>query len=44
MATAMTMNGAGIVEKVAEARASFRGGRTRPGSWRRAQLEALKAL
>ena len=44
MATTMTMNGAGIVEKVAEARASFRGGRTRPGSWRRAQLEALKAL
>ena len=44
MATTTTMNGAGIVEKVAEARASFRGGRTRPGSWRRAQLEALKAL
>ncbi len=40
----MTMNVAGIAEKVAEARASFRGGRTRPGSWRRAQLEALKAL
>ena len=32
------------MEKVAKARASFRGGRTRPGSWRRAQLEALKAL
>jgi aldehyde dehydrogenase (NAD+) len=44
MATTMTMNEAGIVEKVAEARASFRGGRTRPGSWRRAQLEALKSL
>ena len=44
MATTMTMNEAGIVEKVAEARASFRGGRTRPGSWRRAQLEALKPL
>ena len=44
MATTMTMNGAGIAEKVAEARASFRGGRTRPASWRRAQLEALKAL
>ena len=35
MATTMTMNGAGIVEKVAKARASFRGGRTRPASWRR---------
>ncbi len=44
MATATTSSGAGIVEKVAEARASFRLGRTRPGSWRRAQLEALKAL
>ena len=44
MATTMTMNEAGITEKVAKARASFRGGRTRPGSWRRAQLEALKAL
>ena len=43
-ATATTMNGAGIAEKVADARASFRGGRTRPASWRRAQLEALKAL
>ena len=39
-----TIGGAGIAEKVAEARASFRGGRTRPGSWRRAQLEALKSL
>ena len=44
MATTMTMNEAGIVEKVAEARASFRSGRTRPSSWRRAQLEALKSL
>jgi aldehyde dehydrogenase (NAD+) len=44
MATTMTMNEAGIVEKVANARASFRDGRTRPGSWRRAQLGALKAL
>jgi aldehyde dehydrogenase (NAD+) len=44
MATTMTMNEAGIAEKVAKARASSRGGRTRPGSWRRAQLEALKAL
>ena len=34
MAATITMNGAGIVEKVAEARASFRGGRTRPSSWR----------
>ena len=33
MATTMTMNGAGIAEKVAEARASFRGGRIRPASW-----------
>jgi len=41
---ATTIGGAGIAEKVAEARASFRGGRTRPESWRRAQLEALKAL
>jgi aldehyde dehydrogenase (NAD+) len=46
MATTMTVtsNDAGIVEKVAKARASFRGGRTRPASWRRAQLEALKSL
>jgi aldehyde dehydrogenase (NAD+) len=41
---ATTSSETGIVEKVAKARASFRGGRTRPGSWRRAQLEALKAL
>jgi aldehyde dehydrogenase (NAD+) len=41
---ATTMNGAGIAKKVVEARASFRGARTRPSSWRRAQLEALKAL
>ena len=44
MATTMTKNEAGIVEKVAAARASFRSGRTRPASWRRAQLEALKSL
>jgi aldehyde dehydrogenase (NAD+) len=36
--------GAGVVEKVAKARASFRSGRTRPISWRRSQLEALKRL
>ena len=30
MATTMAKNEAGIVEKVAEARASFRGGRTPP--------------
>jgi hypothetical protein len=36
--------GAEIVESVAKARASFRGGRTRDVSWRRAQLEALKRL
>ena len=41
---ATTNSGAGIGEKVAKARASFRAGRTRPASWRRAQLEALKAL
>ena len=41
---ATTIGGAGIAEKVAEARASFRSGRTRPESWRRAQLEALKSL
>ena len=44
MATTMTSNGTGIAEKVAKARACFRGGRTRPASWRRAQLEALKSL
>ena len=44
MANATTGSGAGIAEKVAEARASFRLGRTRPEAWRRAQLEALKAL
>src|SRR3954471_18298569 len=36
--------GAVIAERVAEARASFRSGRTRPVSWRRSQLEALKQL
>ena len=36
--------GAGIATRVAGARASFRGGRTRDVSWRRAQLEALKRL
>jgi aldehyde dehydrogenase (NAD+) len=36
--------GAEIVERVAKARASFRDGRTRDVSWRRAQLEALKRL
>ena len=44
MIATMTMNVAGIVEKVAEARARFRGWRTRPGSWHRVQLEALKSL
>jgi aldehyde dehydrogenase (NAD+) len=43
--TMQTRNtGAGVVEKVAKARASFRSGRTRPISWRRSQLEALKRL
>jgi aldehyde dehydrogenase (NAD+) len=37
-------SGAGVVEKVAKARASFRSGRTRSISWRRSQLEALKRL
>src|SRR3954454_10462378 len=41
---ATTISGAGIAGEGAEARASFRGGRTRPVSWRRAQLEALKRL
>lgn len=36
--------GAEIVERVAKARASFRGGRTHDVSWRRTQLEALKRL
>ena len=36
--------GAEIVERVAKARASFRSGRTRPVSWRRSQLQALKRL
>ena len=36
--------GAGVVERVARAWASFRSGRTRPVSWRRSQLEALKRL
>jgi hypothetical protein len=37
-------SGAGVVEKVTKARASFRSGRTRSISWRRSQLEALKRL
>ena len=41
---ATTNSGAGIVEKVAKARASFRGGRTRARLLAPAQLEALKAL
>ena len=36
--------GSGIAKRVAKARASFRSGRTRPVSWRRSQLEALKRL
>src|SRR5260370_31972207 len=36
--------GSWVVEAVARARASVRRGRTRPVSWRRAQLEALKVL
>src|SRR4051812_28169654 len=44
MALQLMNTGSSVVEAVAEARASFRSGRTRPVSWRRAQLEALKRL
>lgn len=44
MASESTGRGDAIAETVAKARACFRSGHTRPASWRRSQLEALKRL